>query len=97
MSKGGVALLLSVLYIGAGVGLYFYLTNKNCKPLDKNFEDEQIIKSFHKFMDIKDPIWYKGSKIEGTSRFGKWDCKTNNAYREHAGLYWAWIQQMAKK
>jgi hypothetical protein len=97
MSKGSLATLLSFLFIGGGVGMYFILRNKYCKPLDPLFEDEENVKLFQKFMDTKDSTWYKGGKIQDTSKFGKWDCRTNDAYRENAQTFCFFIQELGKK
>jgi hypothetical protein len=48
-------------------------------------------------MDIKDATWYKGSKIEDTSKFGKWDCKTNDAYRQYAQEFALFLQILGNK
>jgi hypothetical protein len=97
MSKGGLATLLSVLFIGGGVGMYFLLRNKYCKPLDPIMQNETSVRAFHRFMDIKDATWYKGGKIEDTSKFGKWDCKTNDAYRQYAQEFALFLQILGNK
>lgn len=97
MSKGGLATLLSVLFIGGGVGMYFLLRNKYCKPLDTLLQNETGVKAFHNFMDMKDATWYKGGKIGDTPRFGKWDCKTNDAYRTNAQEFALFLQILGNK
>ena len=96
MSKGGLATLLSILFIGGGVGMYFLLRNKYCKALDPIMQTEKGVQAFHSFMDIKDATWYKGGKIQDTSKFGKWDCKTNDAYRQYAQEFTIFIQLLSK-